>query len=901
MKRRRRTLCGTRRFCASSVLVVAVLLLVAMAPAASARERAVGARADVAFWSATPHELRLRGSVETLAADGNRVAFSSCWWTGAVWQPGHDPHFFGGLPAGDACTNPRPSFGGFSSFAVAGGRVAYLLRGGGIGVFGDLFSASVRDGYQLHNAASFARCCAGDPVGSERWGDLVGGGDTIAYATWDFCGMYACDGSPVRVTTETTSHVDDTCDASTATPCPRIASSADALVPLAAARGRVLLRRADGVLELRSPAGSLRRMFRVGTPLDAGLAGRLLVVLVPGALHVIDTRTGHVLHRWPVRAVPLGGVCTELPYQCPSPELEFAGTAKGLAAYIADGVLHVVRLADGLDAVIARGAQARITSAGLFYAYSGRDPWPGRVRFVPRAQLFRRQMLPGSPAPPPRTDLFSQTPLQLTGPFPDSRAGSSIAAAGDVNGDGRPDVVVGAEGASPEGRSRAGSAFVVFGRRKPGVAQLAKPGGGGFEIDGPAAQAFAGGAVAGVGDVNGDGLADVAVTEYPRGSFYPAYGHARVVVVFGSRHPRSIDLAAGGAGAFSINGLATANVASAGDVNGDHLADILVCCTQTGSSAVVFGTRTPEDVDVSALGARGFLIGGATASSLAGVGDINGDGLADVALADPFDSQHVWVVYGKRATASVDLDRLGAGGFTIDGPYVGVGLAGVGDVNGDGLADLAVSMGIDRGDVAVVFGSRSAHPLDVSALGADGFTIENAGYPLGPAGDFNRDGLADLAVHSNNVTSIVFGQRNSSPVDVRAARFHGFTVAGASGPATAVGDMNGDGRPDLLLASPGASNAGPGTGTLYLFRRDTRPPRLRLHAFAGTHRVTVTAACSEPCTVSASAERVSTPRVYLARPGRRAVLHLDSTARVVTVRAVDDPGNASSRRLVIKS
>ncbi|HYU04785.1 MAG TPA: integrin alpha, partial [Jatrophihabitantaceae bacterium] len=559
-----------RRLRTSSVLVGVLLLVIVPVPAASASKRAVDARADGAFWSATPHELRLRGSVGTLAADSNRVAFSSCWWTGAVWQPGHDPHFFGGEPAGDACTNPPLSFGGFSSFAVAGERVAYLLRGGGIGVFGDLFSASAQNGYRVHAVASFGRCCAGDPVGSERWGDLVGGGDTIAYATWDFCGIYTCDGSPVHVTNENVNRVDDSCVASAGFfACPHLPNPGT-FVPLAAARGRILARRGDGALvELRASDLAVLRTFRVGTPLDAALAGRLLVVLVPGALRVVDTRTGHLLHRWPLRGVPVGGVCTELPHQCPSPELEFAGAANGLAAYIADGIVHVVRLADGLDVVIARGTHARVTSAGLFYAYAGPDPWPGRVHFVPRAQLFRAQMFPGSPAPPPRTELFAQTTLQLIGPFPDGRAGSSIAAAGDVNGDGHPDVVVGTEGASPNGRTRAGAAFLVFGRRKAGVVQLAKLGAGGFEIDGSGPEAFAGATVAGLGDVNGDGLADVAVSEYPAGSFYPAYGRPRVVVILGSRSSHSIDLASRGPGAFSIDGLATANVAAAGDVNGD--------------------------------------------------------------------------------------------------------------------------------------------------------------------------------------------------------------------------------------------------------------------------------------------------------------------------------------------
>jgi FG-GAP-like repeat/FG-GAP repeat len=874
-----------------SALVVSALALVVLAPGASAGPRVVETRADGAFWSATANELWLRGSVGTLAADGDRVAFSSCGWVGAVWQPGRDPHFFDGAPTADACTSAFPSAGGFSSFAVAGDRVAYFRRSGGIGVFGDLDVASAHDGYQVHAVNEFGRCCAGDPLGSERWGDLVGGGDTLAYATWEFCGFYTCGGSPVHVTTETVSRIDDACSPSATPPCPPIASSTGALVPLAAARGQVLFRRAGGTLELRSSSGTVLRTFRLGTPLDATLAGRLLVVLIPGALRVVDVRSGHLLHRWPLRAVPLGGVCIELPYQCPSPELQLAGAAHGLAAYVADGVVHVVRLADGLDVVIARATQVQITSAGLFYAYTGRDPWPGRVRFVPRAQLFRPRTFPGSPVPPARSNLFAQTTLQLFGPFPAASAGSSIAAAGDVNGDGRPDIVVGAVSASPLGRSRAGSAFVVFGARSGGVLQLAKLGARGFEIDGSTAYSFAGQSVAGVGDINGDRLADVAVSEYPGGA---SSGSGRVAVVLGSRHPRPIDLAAGGADVFSIDGLTSATVAAAGDVNRDHLADILVCCTQTGASAVIFGTRTPADVDVNALGDRGFLINGATNSTIAGVGDMNGDGLADVALAD-LNTYTVSVVYGKRNTAAVDLNNLGTGGFAITGPYLGVDLAGVHDVNGDGLADLAVTTGAPN-NVAVVFGSRAPHPVDTDRLGADGFTIEHSQYPIGAAGDLNGDGLADIAVRSRDGTSIVFGQGGGRSLDVNAPHFHGFTMAGIYGPATAVGDMNGDGQSDLLVA-PGGSNAGPGTGTLYLFSPHTRGPLVRATARLAANQIIVDASCNEPCTVSASADTASTARVYLVQPRRRATLRLESVARVVVVRAVDDAGNVTTRHV----
>jgi FG-GAP repeat protein len=354
-----------------------------------------------------------------------------------------------------------------------------------------------------------------------------------------------------------------------------------------------------------------------------------------------------------------------------------------------------------------------------------------------------------------------------------------------------------------------------------------------------------------------------------------------------------------GAGGFSIDGLTTANVAAVGDVNGDHLADILVCCTQTGASAVIFGTRTPENVNANALGDRGFLINGATNSTIAGVGDVNGDGLADIAIGD-LNTYRVSVVYGKRDTAAVDLNNLGALGFTIKGPYLGVDLAGLGDVSGDGLADLAVTTAAP-GNVVVVFGSRTPHPVDIDRLGLDGFTIEHSEYPIGAAGDQNRDGLADIAVRSNSGTAIVYGARSTRPVDVSATRFRGFTLAEAYGPAIGVGDMNGDGRSDLLVALPGASNAGPGTGTLYLFSRDTRQPRVRAQTTTtGTNSTTVTVSCSEPCTVSATAGHAPSLRIYLARRGRTAVLRLHPAVRRVVVRAVDDAGNVSTRALAVR-
>ena len=108
-------------------------------------------------------------------------------------------------------------------------------------------------------------------------------------------------------------------------------------------------------------------------------------------------------------------------------------------------------------------------------------------------------------------DLVSQAGIRIVGEAASDRVGWAVARAGDVNGDRRMDVIIGAPAAANNERDSSGSAYVVFGQRSAATIDLASLGGGGFRIDGASQGDNAGFAVSTAGDVNGDGLADVVV------------------------------------------------------------------------------------------------------------------------------------------------------------------------------------------------------------------------------------------------------------------------------------------------------------------------------------------------------------------------------------------------------
>jgi len=354
--------------------------------------------------------------------------------------------------------------------------------------------------------------------------------------------------------------------------------------------------------------------------------------------------------------------------------------------------------------------------------------------------------------------------------------GVSVAAGGDINGDGLADVVVLAQ---ESGFSEPGTVYVVFGKADTlpvdldeSLSQERK----GFVVNGLVAMAYIGN-VSGAGDINGDGLDDLLLerTSY---AYYDRPGVA--YVVFGKSDSKDVSLGSLKEGGFEIFPRKTIGrrISGAGDVNGDGLSDLVVGGTYVyeryyhSNVWVVFGKTDARSVYVSQIdkGHGGFAITGANrerdraGTGLGAAGDVNGDGLADLVIGASVvtNTGGGYVVFGKSDGAPVDLYEVltGKGGFPIRGETgrrAGWSTAHAGDVNGDGLADVVLS---DRGTGTtrrsyVVFGKPDTSAVDLVdvAAGKGGIAIDgevaspqSTYNAVSAAGDVNGDGLSDLVV-----------------------------------------------------------------------------------------------------------------------------------------------------------
>jgi len=384
--------------------------------------------------------------------------------------------------------------------------------------------------------------------------------------------------------------------------------------------------------------------------------------------------------------------------------------------------------------------------------------------------------------------------------------GYSVSTAGDVNGDGYSDVIVGAIYFT-NGENYEGGAFVYLGS----PSGLGSAPGSTLESD--RTESRFGNSVSTAGDVNGDGYSDVIV-----GAPYYSNGQwreGRAFLYLGSAGGLSTTAAWNSVESDQVESELGWSVSTAGDVNGDGYADVIVGEPfydavggnyNVGRALVYLGSTSGLSPTAAWTDSRGGYFG----FSVSAAGDVNGDGYADVIVGAPNSLFGGFVFLGSasalRATA----------GWTMEGDpdaSLGYSVSAAGDVNGDGYGDVIVGAPYyNNGDGRAFVYPGSASGLSTAPAWSAGSdqAVTNYGYSVAAAGDVNGDGYGDVVVgdplydngetHEGKAFLYLGSAAGLSPTPAWAAESNqagarfGYSVSTA-------GDVNGDGYSDVIVGA----------------------------------------------------------------------------------------------------
>ncbi len=475
-----------------------------------------------------------------------------------------------------------------------------------------------------------------------------------------------------------------------------------------------------------------------------------------------------------VAAIDATGATLELANDGAAPILRFANLVAfdrrgiGLPARfeLADGALRVIVADAGAEYPVVVDPLVTSTSSqfdsdqanawlGYSVAVAGDVNADGYSDVVVGAPMFdngqsnegRAFVLLGGAAGLAAAPVWTAEPDQAAAQF-----GYSVGGAGDVNADGFSDVLVGAP-FFDNGQTNEGRAFLYSGGTggpSAAAAWIAEP---------DQASAQFGGAVAGAGDVDSDGFDDVAI-----GSHLADNGQADEGRVFAYRGSAT-GLGAATAWAVESNQAAAQlgwSVAGGGDVNGDGFSDLLASANEFDNGQASEGGAFAWYGSAAGIGATAsWTVESNQASAELGTdvacaGDVNGDGFADAAVG----SRHF--TNGQSLEGRAFAFHGSAGGlatvaaWTAESNQVtadfGLSLAGAGDVNGDGYDDLIVSAPtmdagqIDEGLAFVYEGSPGGLATGAAWTAQSDQASAQFGHSVGGGGDVNGDGFSDVIV-----------------------------------------------------------------------------------------------------------------------------------------------------------
>jgi hypothetical protein len=406
-------------------------------------------------------------------------------------------------------------------------------------------------------------------------------------------------------------------------------------------------------------------------------------------------------------------------------------------------------------------------------------------------------------------------------------AGLAVGPAGDLDGDGLADLLIGAAYTATS-KYAAGEAYILLG---PSTGDSTLGGSSTFmTISGDTAGGYLGHALSGVGDINGDGSNDLLVGSYPTSTVY----------VFTSLSAGAVPAESA---TFKIVGVAGDafgwSIAGAGDVNEDGLNDILIGAPHadgySGAVYLIYGSADVSDavldvsVDLEGRGEKWTSTAAGVGASVALV-DVVGDGRDDVVIG--MYTNVVYVVEASTIGSGPDLDVVATTmDFGTSGESVCSAVANADDMDGDGRDDLLIgdpARSTSQGAAYLFLGGGPiSGPNDAYATFETTVAMSGLGITVAGAGDVDGDGFSDLIVGATisnprdddedgrcdvNCDGLAYlfygpvsGRVDVADADVTiiggADAWLGRSIAG-------IGDTNGDGRSDLLIGAPGFNSDG---------------------------------------------------------------------------------------------
>jgi len=406
-----------------------------------------------------------------------------------------------------------------------------------------------------------------------------------------------------------------------------------------------------------------------------------------------------------------------------------------------------------------------------------------------------------------------------------SSFGTSVSTAGDVNADGYFDVIVGAHGYD-NGEVNAGQAYVYHG------SPAGLSAGSAWMAEATQPDSGFGFSVATAGDVNGDGYSDVIVGAYRFDDGEIDEGRALVF------HGSAVGLSPSAAWTVDSDQAGAelgVSVSTAGDVNGDGYSDVLIGAGKYDETEVDDGRAFVYLGSVAGLAqnpvwmAESDQTGAQFGASVSTAGDVNGDGYSDVLIgaglydgyeydADVPDAGRAYAYLGSGLGPPPGASWMAQGNQAHAG--VGYSVSSAGDVNGDGYSDVVVSAYAydnghrDEGRVYVYHGSGDGLSPIFAWTAESNQASAYFGYEVATAGDVNGDGYSDVIIGALKFD-------NGDFLAGRAYVYHGSPTGLLSVPAwtaqpgtepeisvSTAGDVNGDGYSDVIIGTPNESELG---------------------------------------------------------------------------------------------